>query len=504
MKSISDIFFENVKKYSEKTAIICDGEFLSYKELASLINKWSNLLISNDVKYGEHIGVLLPNDINFVSLILASANIGAAIVPLNPTLPPSAIEKAFDFADVKHIIGFSSSLETLNLKKLPKVNGLLLSIDEEVEGFKSFKKLFKKTKNIQINTSNISGDEPLILTMTSGSTGEPKPIVLTQKNKIDRAFTACSLYSVTESDKILAATPLYHSLAERLILMPLLVGATSVLMPRFSPSVWLECIKEQKITFTIAVSSQLSQIAELIKEQDASDINSLRCIVSSSALLQDDVKLKLLSGLECDIHECYGTSEVAIVTNLNLFDSKSKLKTVGKAIPDVDVKILKEDKSFADLNEPGEIICKTPMLFAGYYKLDDLTKKSMFGEYFCTGDIGKLDENGFLTYLERKKDLIITGGINVYPKDIEEVVLKFPNVKECAAVSFPDEKLGETVAVVLLAEDNQEINLRELKFHCAKYLADFQQPRKYFVMEKFPKTGMGKLRKHALVEELKT
>lgn len=506
MGSIAQIFLENAKKNPHKTAIWCDGETMSYQELATLVNKWSNLLKSNGVQYGERIGVLLPNNIEFVALMLVASNLGAAIVPLNPTLPANAIECAFNSSDVKHIIGISSALETLTRANLPLANGLWLSMDEELKsedwGAKSFEKLIKDCPETSIDNSNITGREAYILTLTSGSTGEPKPIVLSQKNKIDRANAACELYSVTSEDKILAATPLYHSLAERLVLMPLLIGATSILMPRFSPSMWLKCVKEQEVSFTIAVSSQLSQVAEFLTSPFLPEISSLRCIVSSSALLENHIKAELLAKLKCDFHECYGASEVAIVTNLNIVDSKTKLKSVGNAIPNVDVKILKEDGTFAKVNEAGEIICKTPMLFEGYYKLPELTKKAMFGEYFCTGDLGKLDEDGFLTFLDRKKDLIITGGINVYPTDVEKVISELPFIEECAAISLPDDRLGEIVAVALVAKEGQEIDLRTVKFHCAKYLADFQMPAKYFVIEKLPRNNMGKLTKHKLVEQL--
>lgn len=511
MSCIASIFFKNANNNPQKTAVWCDGETMSYQELSTLVNKWSNLLKSNGVNYKDHIGVLLPNNIEFVALMIVASNLGVAIVPLNPTLPANAIECAFNSSDVKHIIGISSALETLNREKLPNVNGLWLSMDEEIKsetlGVKSFEKLIKDSSEIPIDNSNITGKEALILTLTSGSTGEPKPIVLSQKNKIDRANAACELYSVTKDDRILAATPLYHSLAERLVLMPLLIGATSILMPRFSPSMWLKCVKEQEVSFTIAVSSQLSQIAEFLTSPFLPEINTLRCIVSSSALLENHIKAELLAKLKCDFHECYGASEIAIATNLNIVDSKTKLKSVGKAAPGVDVKILKENRTssggtFAKTNEAGEIICKTPMLFDGYYKLPELTKNAMFGEYFCTGDLGKLDEEGFLTFLDRKKDLIITGGINVYPNDVEKVISELPFIEECATISLPDDRLGEIVAVALVAKKAQQIDLRTVKFHCAKYLADFQQPRKYFIIEKLPRNNMGKLTKHVLVEQL--
>ena len=166
--------------------------------------------------------------------------------------------------------------------------------------------------------------------MTSGSTGQPKPINLTQNNKYERAMAHIKLYDITENDRILAATPLYHSLAERLVLLPLLIGATSILLPRFTPSIWLNCVYEQKVTFTIAVTAQLSQIAQLLSSPFVPDISSLRSIVSSSALLEPYVRMELIDKLKCDFHEMYGTSETSTATSINFRESINKQKSVGR------------------------------------------------------------------------------------------------------------------------------------------------------------------------------
>jgi len=487
MSRIIDLFYKNVDKSPNKIAIICEDSTYTYKQLELLTNQLSNILKNNGVNYGDNLGVLLPNNIEFVALILAASNLGIAITPLNPTLPSNAINQAFESADVRHIVSTKAIVSDIKLE----ISGYKLILEEGI---------LKNISSDRIDNNQVTGEEALIFTMTSGSTGNPKPIVLSQKNKIDRAFAAIELYSVTENDNILAATPLYHSLAERLVIMPLILGATSILMPRFSPSIWLKAIKEKSITFTIAVSSQLRQIAEVLTSPYVPEITTLRCVVSSSALLEPHTKKELVNKLHCDFHECYGTSEIAIATNLNIIDSKEKMKSVGRAIKNVDVKILLGDNTFAGVDEIGEIICNTPMLFMGYYKQPKMTEDAMFGEYFRTGDLGKIDEDGFLYFVDRQKDLIISGGINVYPNDVEEVVSKFENVVECAAFPYPDENLGEVVALAIVVDN--EFDLRKFKFHCAKNLADFQLPRKYFVLDCLPRNNMGKLVKHKLVELL--
>jgi len=259
-------------------------------------------------------------------------------------------------------------------------------------------------------------------------------------------------------------------------------------------------VSRQAVTFTIAVSSQLKQIAELLGGGDEYDISSLRCIVSSSALLDHKTKVELLAKLNCEFHECYGTSEIAIATNLDGISAKAKLQSVGIPAPGVDIKIIGKNDEVVGTGEAGEIVCRTPMLFGGYFKRPELTRAAMWGEYFRTGDTGRLDGDGFLYFLGRTKDIIICGGINVYPADIEAVVNAHDSVLESAAFAFPDERLGEVVAVAVVPADKAAFDLRQLRFYCCEQLADFQQPRKYFIVDDLPRNAMGKVMKMQLVK----
>lgn len=485
----------------EKLAIWCEGSTITYGQLASFVRQWTNALASQGVRRGEHIGVLLPNSIEFVALMLVATNLGVVLVPLNSSLPASAILRAFQASDVKHVVAKSDTLKILlssGSSDFSFVDGLWLSLDGKLPHIISLDNLLINVPTVSEPLFCAEDDDPFILTLTSGSTGEPKPIILTQRTKFNRVAAAVQLYGITESDRILAATPLYHSLAERLVLIPLLTGGTSILMARYSPSEWLRCVCEQEVSFTIAVSSQLRQIAEQITNNKTS-INSLRCVVSSSAQIEPRLKADLLPKLHCQFHECYGASEIAIASNLDIGSAQTKLTSVGKAAPGVEIKILREDGSIAPTGEIGEIVCKTPMIFGGYYNRPDLTRESMWCDFFRTGDIGRMDEDGYLYYMGRIKDIIITGGINVYPKDIEAVLAEHLSILESAVFPLPDEKLGEIVAVAIVPRDPQDFDLRQVRLHCGEFLADFQQPRRYYLMEELPKNGVGKIMKRSLI-----
>lgn len=503
--NIAATFFAHAEQSPNKLAIHCEDTNISYQALANLVSRWSQAMLNQGVKRGDHIGVLLPNNIEFVALILVAANVGAALVPLNTSLTPDAISRAFIATSVKHIVSNRAILNHLlsSNADFSNITGLWLAIDDSEATQQS--KVTKLDAFIEHVTPskhalNIAHeDDALILTMTSGSTGDPKPIVLTQRTKFNRALSAQALYHITENDITLAATPLYHSLAERLVLIPLLTGGSSILMARYSAAEWLKYVETHQVSFTIAVSSQLRQIAERLNTETA-NTSSLRCLVSSSALLETEVKADLMTKLSCEFHECYGASEIAIASNLDGTAARSKLQSVGVAAPQVDIKILDKHDQIAAVGEAGEIVCKTPMLFGGYYQRPELTQAAMWGDYFRTGDIGKLDADGFLYYLGRKKDIIISGGINIYPIDIESVLTELESIKECAAFAYADQHLGEVVAVGVVPKDAANFNLKQAKFHCAERLADFQQPRKWFLLEDLPRNSMGKVMKFQLVE----
>jgi len=490
---------EATNKNRNKLAIWCDGEERTYGEFYELVCKYSNYLINKGVIRGDIIGIPMNNSIESVALIFSSAAIGAGVAPINPTLPVDAIDTAFKAAEVKHVIARKAFFNAVGSDYISNIKGCKLCLDSEVEGVDSFDEVLS-AEATEPKVTGVTGDEALILTMTSGSTGAPKPIVLTQNNKISRADAHIDLYNITDNDNVLAATPLYHSLAERLVIMPLILGGTSVLLPRFTPILWLNCVRDQKVTFTIAVSAQLNQVSQLLSSPFVPEISTLRCVVSSSALLESHVRNELINKLSCDFHEMYGTSECSTVTDINFKESDNKINSVGRPLPGVIIRIVGDKNETLKPGEIGEITVNTPLQCAGYYKMPEAMENARLDGFFRTGDLGKLDEDGYLYFAGRKKEIIITGGVNVYPKDIEEKVATIEGVKECAAFAFADERLGEVVAVAVVSEEGAELSRKKIQLFCARNLADFQQPHKIFFLKELPRNSMGKITKMKLPE----
>ena len=504
MESIVDLFFLNVEKYPKKTAVWCGGKEVSYRGLAEKVCSYENFFLEIGIKKGENIGLPMNNSIESVAVMLAAAELGCAIVPINPTLPKGAVESAFAVGKVKHLVARKSFYQRCEKWDLMAGYFNRICMDGIYPGTLCLQNIKaedyggKRCQNIQK-----TGKELFIITTTSGSTGSPKAIAISQEDKLKRIHKHIDLYHLGEEDRILASTPLYHSLAERLVLLPLCMGATSILLPRFTPNLWIQCIEKQKVTFTIAVSAQLGQVAELLSSPFLPKVDSLKCVVSSSAPLEPHIRTNLINRLSCEFHEMYGTSEISTATDIDFKEMPEKQKSVGKALKGVDIAIRKEDGGLCRVGEIGEITCKTELLCSGYYGMPDAFEESCLEGFFKTGDLGYMDGDGYLYYTGRIKEIIITGGINVYPIDVENCVARLDSVKECAAFSYPDERLGEVVAVAVVEKESKKINVHDIQVQCAQNLADFQQPHKIFVVDELPRNAMGKLVKGKILEYIK-
>jgi len=489
MKNIIETFQKHVRQTPHKNAIIFEDYTYTYRQVEENIKQLSIYLESLNIQEGSHLILLLNNSYEYLLCMLSLANLGAVLIPLNTTLKIEVLNKAIASTDATYILTDTSLKNKLIDTQSCSINSAnILALECDLNAI--------DTSGYLLNKANISADNDYILTMTSGSTGDPKPIVFTQKTKINRSLLAAKdLYELKSDEVVITASPLYHSLGQRLLLLPLLIGGTSVLLRKFTPKFWIEAVKKNRVTFTIAIASHLEVLVEQIKE--SSDLDSLRTIVSSSSLLKVETKKRCIEKFNCDFHECYGASEVGILTNLTPDDSKRCISSVGKALAFVDLKIVDENKNEVQNGTIGEIISKTPTAFSRYYKNEKKTKQSTIDGYFYTGDLGYLDENGYLYLSGRKKDIIIVGGVNVYPLDIENVISEVKGVQECSVIGVDDSYFGEAILAVL-SVDEAHFNLKDVKVTCIKRLADYQVPMAFELVDELPKNSLGKIMKHEL------
>jgi long-chain acyl-CoA synthetase len=502
--NIIELILKNAKLFPDKPAIVFDDCILTYENLICRIRKVSYSFSKLGVRKGTFIGLLLNNSPEFVLSMLAAADLGATIVPMSNSLGQKDLLTAINLTGIKFIIGWHITLK--NTFELSSDNFLLpldhcIAVGGEVSGCHFYDEFLKvEPGEYELNNFEVDEDTDFILTMTSGSTSEPKPIVFSQRTKIIRSLAAQALYGISENDITLTPTPLYHSISQRLVLMPLITGGTCVIMKNFTTKAWFEMIQRYKITFCIAVAAQLKMILDELDSR-TEDLSSMRCIVCCCALLRGNVKERLFSVFKCDVHECYGASEVGIISNLSSNISQNKLHTVGVAVPDAEIEIVDDLGNEVPIGEIGEITCQSKASFSRYYGNKSLTQKSLKDDYFYTGDMGYMDEDKYLIFSGRKKEIIITGGTNVYPADVEIVLNQHPLVRETAVVGVEDEKLGEKVVAFVISQKSSSLTARVLQRHCMHNLADYQKPLDYVFVSGFPRTALGKILKRKLIDQ---
>lgn len=489
--------------FPDKLAIVIGEERRSYSELAEQVRRLSVHLQEIGIGRGDHVGVALPNCIEFLLVLLAAADLGATVAPMSFSLPAEAIAASLSKTGCRAVIAWAGAM-----RDMAALEGFGIAGDRRIvvggncPAAISFATLLEAADSSRsLARYDVPEETPLILGLTSGSTGNPKPIIFSQRTKLLRSLSAQNMYGLNEADVILAATPMYHSLAQRLCLLPLLIGATGVVMPNFAGPHWIEWVEAWGVTFTIAVSSQLEHLLSL--NIAAERLSRLKTVVSSSALLKTPVKQRLVAEWPCSFHECYGASEVGIVSNLSPDGAKRKLASVGQAAPGTAIMILDDETRPVQTGTIGEIAVRSETVFSGYWSNPEATRKAFHGDYFLTGDMGSLDEDGFLYFAGRKKDIIITGGINVYPADVEAALKRHPDVADACVIGCDDPHFGEAVlAVIIPREPDRPPAIRSLQRHCRPLLADYQQPRAFVFVAGFPRSGMGKIEKQKLKEQI--
>lgn len=473
----------NAKLNPNKVALCCEEEQITYGKFTELVEQVSYLAEKEGIVAGSKVGIVYPNGIEFVLYMFMAANLGAVIVPLSPFMPEKQIVQMYREIDVDFVVS-KRAFTTEFLKT------------KQVFLFRDWKEL--KHYVVPERKDFVAADQDFIITATSGSTKSPKPILLKQDVVLLRSLETGKLYGLDAEDVVIASTPLCHSLAERMVILPLVLGGTAVVLSGFDPEKWISVVRKFQVSFAICVSSQISQIADCIIRKKIPMNHKMKAMVSSSDYLDHDTKEKLqtlqsLFGVH--LHEIYGTSEIAAVTDIDFTLEHDKIDTVGKAMEGIDIVILDDDRNVVPIGCTGEIACRTSLAFSGYFERPEMTEQAFYNGYFLTGDRGFLDEEQYLHYCGRKSEIIISGGINIYPKDIEEVIEKLDSVKECVAFGMPSEKFGEEVAVVVAVDDpSLEKTIKaNIVRKCVEYLSAYQFPRHIFVESSIERTAMHKV-----------
>ena len=485
----------SARRTPNKISLSIDHKKVTYKDLVDRLNRVAVAGIDGlSLSKGDHVAIFSSNCIEFIEIVvgLADAGVATAMIPPSVTVP-----------EVEHICNDSNSKILFCHKGLEDIARAanLETVKKIIVIGKDYEDIIGNAKNIQPNTLLEEWDV-FSIPYTSGTTGKPKGCLLSHRSRVMAFYTmGVEFGCYSPDDKALALAPLFHGAGFAFALAPIFFGGTCEILPKFEPETVLKKLQELNLSNTFFVPTHFHQIFSLEKKiLQKYKPSSLRTIISNAAPLPQATKEKIINYFgEGLLHETYGSTEGGFVTNLRPHDQLRKERCVGLAYPTVEVSLRNESGSEVTNGEVGEIYVRSPILFNGYWQNDPATSEALDENGWCTvGDLGKLDDEGYLYIVDRKKDMIISGGVNVFPREIEEVLATHPDIKECAVIGLEDDYWGETVFAILVTNNNKNISDVELKSFCKEKLAKYKLPKKYSYLEHLPRNAGGKILKTEL------
>ncbi len=497
---------ENAKKYKNKPAYFIDNRKITWERFKKKVDTFSRALHLLGVKKGDKIPLLVTNSLEFIVAMQGIQKIGAVAVPINTFLKEDEITFILNDIEADMLIASSKLKNNIkNIRKKTSVKKIIWEgeIDKVDENNISFKEILSNFESHEvINTPKL--DDLAFIIYTSGTTGKPKGAMLSYRNIFSNILGINELIKITNKDRFIAYLPMFHSFTMTVnLLMPMYSASPVVIIKSIMP--FSNIIKQtllKRVTIFTGVPDVFSALSRAKLPFYFHWFNKIRFFVSGAAPLPGEVLKRFQSKFKkAKLLEGYGLSETSPVVAVNR-PKNQKISSVGPAIPGVEVKIVNDELVEVPIGEAGEIIVKGDNVMKGYYKREDATNETIINGWLLTGDIGKIDEEGYIYILDRKKDLIISKGVNIYPREIEEVCLKFPGIKECAVVGKKDENAGEIPIAFVELEDGEDADEFKLKKFLKDHLANYKLPKHIYFVENLPKNATGKVLKRKLRENL--
>ena len=488
----------------ERIALREGERCLSYADVNRQADGLATALGRLGVRNGDIVAVFLPSCIDYLLVVLATARVGAVFSPINPRYKIKEVtdivaraRPGVVFTDDERLILLETAIADVGLHT-PRM--ILSGPGQEKargdSGPLSFNRLVETDPG---PVPPVSGDDLFSLMFTSGTTGTPKGALATHRARMLWVLNAVALYGFSADDVYLSVMPQVHSAGLTFALMHLYVGGTVEILRDFDPVDFLELVERHGVTSSLAVPSMLTMILETLDRTDRSfDFSSLRRLVSCGAPLEPGRKKQIIERLTPHLYDYYGSTESNSMTVLMPQDQLRKPASVGKPFSNVELKIATADGSPRPAGETGLIWCRNPSVMMGYLGQEEETRAVFRDGWFNTDDLGYLDDEGFLFLVGRETDIINSGGFNIYPREIEQVLFKHPGVLDCAVVGAPHPTWGQAVSAYIVEREGWNLGLTEVQDHVSQHLADFKKPRKVKFVKSLPKNAGGKTIKSAL------
>ncbi|MDI6782692.1 MAG: long-chain fatty acid--CoA ligase [bacterium] len=469
---------------SSKPAILYETESLTYTQLWHRVLGFAKELARLGVKPQERVGLLMENSADFVVSYFALLATGATVIPLETMAVPREIQFVLQNANAQRLITSPLFQQVTDPLKSLLLELVILPASKE--------------SDTDYSLPEIRENEVAICIYTSGTTGVPKGAQLTHRNLIANTDSCIQVIQSSADDKFLCILPLFHSFAATVcMLTPLMSGAVIIPFKLFRPELALRAIEKEKVTVLAAVPSMYLAMVKA-EPNTLFDLTGIKYCVSGGAGLPLKIMELFESRFKVPIYEGYGLSEASPVVSLNPLGGLRKPGSIGVPLPGVKVRVVNENLVDMPIGEVGEIAVLGDNVMVGYLGLPEVTEKTIRDGWLLTGDLGYQDTDGYFYIVDRKKEMILVRGLNVYPREIENVLYSHPEVLEAAVIAVPDEKSGEVPKAVIVLKTPGKVSEPELIAFCRAQLAGYKIPKSVEFRESLPKTSSGKILKRAL------
>jgi acyl-CoA synthetase (AMP-forming)/AMP-acid ligase II len=511
---LTETLTKALKLFPQKEAIVCGEKRWNYQDFCNRINRLSHCLKGFGIKKDDKVAILHPNCHTFLEAYYAIPQIGAISVPINYRLSPREIAFILQDSESKILIAdsmFKNQVDPIR-KEIRGIEKILWTggpqeLEDSID--LNYEKVLQQAEFSALPDPPINGEDIAQIYYTSGTTGRPKGVMLSHKNVTTHALGAIAEIHLTDCDVWIHVAPLFHLADAWATWAVTWVGGTHVLVREFDAKIVLETIQKEEVTLTNLIPTMLNL---MVNHPDVGKFNysSLRVLLSGGAPIAPEVVRKIVETFKCDYIQTYGMTETSPYLTLSILKDhlknlsnenqlRFKSKT-GREFIGVELKVVNDrgEEVKKDEKEVGEIIVKGDSVTKGYWKLPEETKKSIKDGWLYTGDMAVIDEEGYVTIVDRKKDMILTGGENVYSTEVENVLYMHPAILECAVVGIPDPKWGEAVKGIVVLKPSQRATEQEIIQFCKEKITHYKAPKSIDFIEALPRTGSGKIHKKGL------
>ena len=487
----------NARKYPEKTSLRYNGNSLTYGALREASERAAGLLQGWGIKKGDKVAIMSQNTPDFVIAFFGIIKAGGVAVPVNHKLMAPEVEYILEHSEAK-IIFFDGALESVMFKLTNPIRKVCM--DSAVAGYDLFADLLKTPTTF--TEVVISDDDYAEILYTSGTTGKPKGCLHTHRSVIMAGITGALAVKIGEQDITLMAMPIWHSSPlNNWFMGTQYVGGTVVLIREYHPLHFLQAIQSERCTVYFGAPISYILPIQMIPQYGDFDLSSMRSWIYGGGPMAEDTARMVMAKYRSDnFYQVYGMTESGPTgTVLMPYEQVAKAGSIGsKALPGADLVVMKSDGTPATKAEVGEIWLQADSMMKGYFKNPEATQEAFHGDWYKTGDMARIDDDGYLYIVDRTKDMIVTGGENVYSKEVEDVLVSCPEIMEAAVIGIPNAEWGETVAAVVVPAKDKVIDSDFIKGYLADKLAKYKIPRVFHIVETLPHTPTGKVMKYQL------